>query len=224
MPQVSVAENGSAFVVEATREHGPAPIVGNLKAPPGVTMKLKRRMPPDPQLPRAFVPPSGELEIASLAEAGEYGLATSLEKWEKVLVTQNPAPLMERPRLGELPWTNAARCFLARVRFHTFPWGKAVLFLTTYAQESVRGPVNNSTLTLTVQGVTHDRKYAVKGHFEIRHPALPDTLWQRGEVYFDIVRAGPQVEAWLDRQPDEAFQPTVADYIRFLEAVKITRP
>ncbi|MFT5469994.1 MAG: hypothetical protein ACI8UO_005118 [Verrucomicrobiales bacterium] len=87
------------------------------------------------------------------------------------------------------------------------------MFLTSYVQGSTRGPVNNGMLVLTVQGFTHDGRYALKAHLEIHHPDLPDSLWVEdleGEAVIAIDDEIEETQAWLDKQSDDAFPPTFA--------------
>ena len=127
-------------------------------------------------------------------------------------------------QLSEIPWMNAGRCFHAKLQKHTFPWGKAILFLTSYVQGKTGGPVNNDMLVLVVQGLTFDGKYAVNGRFEIRHPRLPTNLWderKRGRAVFDIDHETEQAERWLNTQPDNSFSPTIETCISLLSALRI---
>lgn len=125
---------------------------------------------------------------------------------------------------------NASRCFHGKAQIVEFPWGRAVMFLTTYVQgPTSETPVNNDMLVLTVQGLTADRRYAVNGRFDIRHPRLPDTMddWNApSRRSFDIGdnKQCSAAEAWLDRQPDESFQPSLGQYEMLLSALEIKAP
>jgi len=119
---------------------------------------------------------------------------------------------------------NAARCFHAKARIVDFPWGRAVLFLTTYVQGPNDSPVNNDMLVLVVQGLTNDGRYAVSGHFDIRHPLLPDTMDDsraKGRAYFSLEGETEAAEAWLNRQPDDSFRPSFAQYEKLLASLEI---
>ena len=128
-------------------------------------------------------------------------------------------------QLEEIPWFNAARCFHSNLRFRSFPWGKAVMFLTCYVQGGTGGPVNNDMLELVVQGLTSDGHYAVNGHFQIGHPKLPESLWDTrntgGKVRFSIDDQAQAAAKWLDTQDDNSFHPTMGQYEEFLGAVQI---
>ncbi len=224
-PQVRLAESVPGLEIEQPPQAYEARrLVGDIAVPPGVVLKLKRIRPLTPPAPRHLVPPSSEIRVVDLQEAGKYGLQTLIEKWHTLIESGDPAqagPLRDRPRISEIPWMNASRLFNARVRFHTFPWGKAVLFITSYAQSSVNGPVNNDMLTLVVQGLTNDGRYAVNARLELRHPELPESTWDRGAMRIDIMRNSSQTEEWLERQPDDAFRPAITDYLRLLEGLQI---
>jgi isoleucyl-tRNA synthetase len=127
-------------------------------------------------------------------------------------------------QLSEIPWMNAGRAFHAKLRSRTFPWGRALLFLTTYTQGPGPGPVNNDMLVLVVQGLTHDGRFAVNGRFEIHHPQLPDSADEKPRVekhFFDLDEPGDAAEKWLDAQADESFDPSLQDYEAFLSALEI---
>lgn len=70
-----------------------------------------------------------------------------------------------------------------------------------------------------------DGRYAVNGHFEIRHPKLPDLDWRAGDkgrkVYFSVDEETEAAERWLDGQADESFEPSFAAYEEFLTALRI---
>lgn len=120
---------------------------------------------------------------------------------------------------------NASRCFHGKLRKKTFPWGDAVLFLTSYVQGRTGGPVNNDMLVLVAQGLTKDGRYAVDARFEIRHPRLPDSLWderRKGKAVFSIDDECEEAEHWLDSQADGAFDPTFEQYEIFLSSLEIT--
>jgi len=120
---------------------------------------------------------------------------------------------------------NAGRCFHGKLRKVSFPWGDAVLFLTSYVQGNTGGPVNNDMLVLVAQGLTNDGRYAVNAHFEIHHPKLPNSSWderRRGLAVFSIDDECEEAERWLDEQPDVAFTPTIGQYEQFLSSLEIS--
>lgn len=99
-----------------------------------------------------------------------------------------------------------------------------MMFLTSYVQGGTGGPVNNDMLVLVVQGFTNDGRYAVKGHFEIHHPKLPNSAHDKsfaGKVYFPIDDEGDRAEKWLDAQADSAFTPSFSQYEALLAALEI---
>ena len=120
---------------------------------------------------------------------------------------------------------NAARAFHAKQRYRRFPWGKSVMFLTTYVQGGTGGPVNNDMLVLVVQGFTNDGKYAVNGRFEISHLMLPELDWKAEyagkRMNFSIDDETDKAKRWLDEQPDDSFKPSFQQYEEFLNALEI---
>ena len=120
---------------------------------------------------------------------------------------------------------NAAHCFYAKLRRRSYPWGEAVIFLTSYIQGKTGGPVNNDMLVLVLQGITNDGRYAVNAHLQISHPLLPDSSWderRNGRVIFSIDDQTREAEQWLDSQPDDSFSPHFCEYEKFFQSLSIT--
>lgn len=227
IPKVNVLQNDSGITIADSHEHGQESLPGGINVPSGTTVALKRLEPLHNQEPRYFIPASGSLQIVCIRDPQKYKLTQNIEQWRRILdgkLSDAEIHNLLEKQLGEIPWMNAARCFHAKLQRHDFPWGKAVLFITTYVQGKTGGPVNNDMLALVVQGVTTDKKYAVNGHFEIRHPDLPINLWDKntgGKAVFDIDEETTQAEKWLNSQPDDSFQPPIQKYIDFLDALTI---
>ena len=230
-PKVTVLPNDSAIQVATIQDHGPKTLLGQVDAPPdipsGTTISFKRIEPLHNGEPRYFIPASGRLKIVSVEHPKKYNLTKVLHAWKSFLDTDVPKAEIHgrlENQLSEIPWMNAGRCFHAKLRIHSFPWGKAILFLTTYVQGRTGAPVNNDMLVLVVQGLTSDGKYAVNGHFEIRHPLLPTDSWdkrKRGKAVFSIEDETEQAERWLNTQPEDSFSPTIQTYISLLSALRI---
>lgn len=228
---MSVLRNDSAIEIASTRNHGPETLLGAIDAPPdipsGTTISFKRIQPLHNKEPRYFIPASGRLKIVSVENPKKYNLTKNLDAWKTLLDAEVPQSEMHarlEKQLSEIPWMNAGRCFHAKLQKHKFQWGKAILFLTSYVQGKTGGPVNNDMLVLVVQGLTYDGKYAVNGHFEIRHPRLPTNLWderKREMAVFDIDDETDKAERWLNAQPDSSFSPTIETYISLLGALRI---
>ncbi|HEY2799376.1 MAG TPA: hypothetical protein VGI85_02190 [Chthoniobacterales bacterium] len=149
--------------------------------------------------PRYFIPASGALQVVSTEDPAAYDtrvvhFGETVREWKRLSdssISLGPATQarLNKEQLGEIPWTNAAHCFYAKLRRRSYPWGNAVLFLTSYIQGSTGGPVNNDMLVFVLQGITNDGRYAVNAHLEIRHPMLPDSLWDKrreGRAVFSI--------------------------------------
>lgn len=119
---------------------------------------------------------------------------------------------------------NAGRCFHGKLRHRSFAWGTALMFLTTYVQGKTGGPMNNDMLVLVVEGLTHDGRYAVNGHFEIHHPKIPDTGEEATDphkVEISFEEEPERAEGWLDSQADTSFTPPFDQYEAFLAALEI---
>ena len=241
VPNVSVKPSGSGIEITDVQAHGPKNLLGpnvavggtpsHSDTPSGVTVNLRRIRSLHNKEPRYFIPASGSLQVVSIERYGDYpGQQGSLSRWRELLqsgeaVDPGTQKMLHKSQLAEIPWMNAARCFHGKIRKRTFPWGNALMFLTSYVQGGTGGPVNNDMLELVVQGLTKDGRYAVNGHFEIRHPKLPDSSWDtgsKGKVRFSIDDETEAAERWLDSQNDGAFEPTLDQYESFLAALQIS--
>ncbi|HEV7404074.1 MAG TPA: hypothetical protein VGO11_14135 [Chthoniobacteraceae bacterium] len=233
------ARNVNSIKVGAVRRHGPETLLGSSSepdVPSGVSIGVQRMHALYNQEPRYFIPASGELQVVSLERAARYNtkwhdFEEDVRGWKALLAADRlPSALRQAgQQLTEIPWMNAAHVFLAKPRRRTYPWGKAILFLTTYVQGSTGAPVNNDTLVLVAQGITNDGRYAVNGRFEIRHPKLPVSTYTgraSGKVYFmkdDEYRTG-RAGRWLNAQSDDSFEPTFGEYDGFLAGLRISPP
>lgn len=237
IPMVHVAPNPSGIEIGDAETHGPRNLLGSIDAPPdipsGVRLSIRRMQPLHNKEPRYFIAASGRLDVVSIERPARYPqFEDTIPKWRTLLEGARLSPretreILYREQLGEIPWMNAGRCFHAKLRHRTFGWGRAVLFLTTYVQGKTGGPVNNDMLVLVAQGLTADGRYAVRGHFEISHPKLPDSSWdekRRGRALFDIDEETGRAEKWLDRQSDRSFAPSLSQYETFLAALQIEAP
>ena len=213
------------------RTHGPENFFGS--GPPnissGVTAALKRKQNLHNKEARYLIAAPGKLQVVSMEGPGAANYPALMSTWRDLfdadLDTGSPArTALYQKQLSEIPRMNAGRAFHAKLRSRTFPWGKALMFLTTYVQGSGPGPVNNDMLVLVLQGFTHDGKFAVNGRFEINHPQLPDSAEEKPSAekrFFDLDEPGDAAEKWLEEQPDESFSPSLQDYEAFLSALEI---
>jgi hypothetical protein len=233
IPVVTVAPNSSDIQIKSTENHAQKNLIipdGSPDIPSGVTISIELIHPPQYGKLHYSFPASGTLQVVNIEHPSAYNLDDTIRSWKSILdgekvPDQEALKMLDSP-LEEIPRINAARCLLAKVRCRTYPWGRAVLFLTCYENAISDEPVSNDILTLTVQGFTNDGRYAVNGRFEIHHPKLPGfwPLRARKIVQFDVEKQGKQAEAWLNGQPDDAFQPTFAQYETFLQSLQITPP
>ncbi len=223
-----------AFSIEDYKNRDPHNLIsgsyGKPNVPPSVTITLKRTKPLHNREPRYFIPADSTIKVVILSHSARYGINRLLKSWhrffERSPSSENAKAEFLKAKLREIPFVNAGECFHAKLQRHDFPWGKSVLFLTSYVQGRTGGPVNNDMLILVVQGFTNDWRYAVRAHFSIRHPRLPESLWDKttkGKVIFDIDEQDDQAEQWLDNQPSDSFQPAIQDYISLLSTLKISR-
>jgi hypothetical protein len=241
IPRVVVQPNDSGIEVSSIQSHKPGWLIGrsldadgNLSRPdiPARTVIQVKRTRSIPYKGGYFISASGVVQVASVERYSDYGknATAALLRWRDLLSSPHPLgdqeqKMLYQTQLSEIPWMNAGRCFHGKLRKRSFPWGDAVLFLTSYVQGSTGGPVNNDMLVLVAQGLTKDGRFAVNAHFEIHHPKLPGSSWderRQGLVMFDIDDEGKEAERWLDHQPDDAFSPTFEQYERFLNSLEIS--
>ena len=245
VPQVRVLPNESGVTIGNFQAHGPYNLLGESRdaitnrpdppdVPTGVWTRIKRMQPLHNTEPRYFIPASGALQVVSIENPVAYNtryvhFGATVREWKGLSDSSIPLGPMTQARLnkeqlGEIPWTNAGHCFYAKLRRRSYPWGDAVIFLTSYIQGRTGGPVNNDMLVFVLQGITNDGRYAVNAHLEIRHPLLPDSLWDKrreGRAVFSIDDETKQAEQWLDAQPDDSFDPTFAQYEKFFDSLRI---
>lgn len=225
IPKVSLAPNSSGITFGKREIHGPKCLMKSVGSTPdvpsGVVAWIERDHGKETG-PNAV----GMIEVVSIEHPDTYKLSKTVNRW-KQLIEGLPQAEMEKllynAQLQEIPWNNAGRCFPAKFRRREYPWGKAAIFLTPgYAQGKTGEMVNNRRLKFVVQGITHDGRYMVKGHFSIRHPALPDISEDtKGKLLFDFDTEDRKAAQWLNTQPDHVFEPAFSEYEAFLQALRI---
>ena len=235
-----IGPNNSGIEIGAIKQNGPSYLIGESRdadgkpSPPDIpsrtTIEVKRVQSLHNKEPRYFIAASGMVQVVSIERYSDYGGTARLAKWRNLLSTSDvlgdsEQKMLNITQLSEIPWMNAGRCFHSKLRKRSFPWGDAVLFLTSYVQGRTGGPVNNDMLVLVAQGLTRDGRYAVNAHFMIGHPMLPDSSWderRKGKSVFSIDDECNKAEHWLDSQPDDSFAPSIAQYETFLSSMQIS--
>lgn len=245
LPAVEIVPNESGITIGDFNPHGPKYLLGGIPyrngqpapfdVPAGVWARAKRLESLYNSEPRYFIPASGSIQVVSIERPAAYNtpyknFEADVERWKWLLGSAELGPetqaYLNHQQLSEIPWTNAGSCFHAKLRRRSFPWGNALIYLTSYVQGSTGGPVNNDMLVLVLQGMTKDGRYAVNAHMEIHHPGLPTSLWDKrteGLAVFSIDDQTQEAEKWLDAQPDDSFAPSFRQYDEFFEALRITR-
>ncbi len=232
IPQVSILMNQSGWVTGGLLIHGPRNLMKfstntSPDIPSGISIEVTRT--PTPGTQEAL----GILQILSIECASKYNtkhfnFEDTINTWRTIVessesVNSKTRQTLSNPKLNEIPWVNAGRCFEGKVRVRTFPWGKGVLFITSYAQGTLGVPVNNEDIHLVVQGLSRDGRYAINGHFKINHPNLPATAWdtgRKGLKIFSIDDEAKLAEKWLDQQPDDSFSPSFQQYESMLQGLE----
>ena len=240
IPRVTISSNNSGIEIGKIEKSGPSYLISgsvdkNGKTfPPDIpsrtSIEVKRVRSLHNKEPRYFIPASGIVQVVSIERYSDYNGTAALGGWRSLLVSSNQLAdndqkMLYEKQLSEIPWMNAARCFHGKLRKVSFPWGDAVLFLTSYVQGNTGGPVNNDMLVLVAQGLTKDGRYAVNAHLEIHHPKLPDSCWderRQGRAVFSIDDETEEAECWLDEQSEDLFTPTIGQYEQFLSSLEIS--
>ena len=243
VPQVKFRQNDSGVIVSSIQRRnagwlmtGDSPTNAS---PPDVPTRtiiaVRHRQPLHNKEPRYFVKAPGMVQIVSIEHYADYGTkwadkGADLERWRSLISSAGPVvppgrEVRDVMGMAGIPWFNASQCFYGKLRRKRFPWGDAVLYLTSYIQGRTGGHVNNDMLVLVVQGLTKDGRYAVNARFEIRHPGLPDSLWDespKDRMLLPLEGGEGAVERWLDTQPDYSFSPGIGQYESFLSAMEIS--
>lgn len=192
--------------------------------PSGVWARVTRSNPIRVKGSRYMVSASGSLCVVTIDPA-VWKMTETAAALKQALYSGSRWAILPRSYV-EIPSMNAARCFVSKLRVLDFPWGRGLVFITTYVQGSTGAPVNNDMLVLVLQGLTTDGRFAVSGHFDIRHPRLPDTMDNvkaSGRRVFDIDdrSALNKAETWLNRQSDDSFHPSIPRYVALFSALEI---
>jgi hypothetical protein len=148
----------------------------------------------------------------------------NIDKLKKLLAVQ-PTEVSER--IPDLPVANADRIFHSHLNFFNFQNGKAVSYLTMYAQDV--SPVTNERLVYVVQGITDDGAYYVSGMFPVTHPSLPNNFddamkgkdpTKFSQTFQDYLL---DVQTQLNAQKIESFTPNLGALDALVASVKITK-
>jgi len=176
----------------------------------------------------------GVVEVVSVERPAAYGLTELIRKWRSLIDADGGSAaetnaILYDSQLIEIPYAGAGRASVAKIRRHSFPWGRAIMFLTTGYTQGPTGdtPVNSDSLQFIVQGFTNDGRYAVSCHFGIRQPRLPESADDKklkGKVIFNWDKEDKEAAKWLDTQADDSFEPTPERYETFLESLRIEPP
>lgn len=240
IPSIHLAPNSSGITLGCTKSHGPKNLllaIGTAPDVPSGTWALVERIRPI----LAGEPHNGVLggiEVVSIERPEDYDrgrihFADTIREWRLLIDTESMTKgevdkILYQDQLEEIPWQNAGRAHPVKLRRCAFPWGNAVLFLTVgYSQGHTGEVVNNERLLLVVQGITHDGRYAVHGHFVMRNPRLPSSSEDkshRGKVIFDFDDEEEKAAKWLGAQPEDSFEPTFLQYETFLQSLQIEPP
>lgn len=181
---------------------------------------------PDPRTP--------QLRVFPVADYRALFHAAERAAFERQLATlQNVlrnGTLERTDTLDILPTVEAAPLFFAQAKLLHFSGGRAVRYLTQYAQE--QSVIANGNLFLTVQGLTSDGRYYIAAYLPLRTRLLPESYDQASEdlkrtVYGDNAesyrRYLEQTVNMLNVLKSADFEPELGKLDRLIESLVISR-
>ena len=108
----------------------------------------------------------------------------------------------------------------ARFERKSYPWGKAISFLTSSTQNREYSPSNDS-LRYEVWGVTQDDRHVVHAVFNTTHAKLPsDSLRAREVTSTNALKNDPDY-VLIERSPPQDFQPSLTSIDNIVGSLKM---
>lgn len=165
MPKVSLPPNDSGIECSEFRLVPPFNRMGTYKGkpdvPPSLVAVIKRQAAIKTPAGGYMLAPAGRLHVLSLGHPRSFPGSIKWRNSLLLMLDELPGKDGAHFQVPELPWMNAGQMFHAKIRTVKFPWGTGILFMTAYAQGRMGGPVNNDSLVLNLQAITHDHKHAI---------------------------------------------------------------
>jgi len=108
----------------------------------------------------------------------------------------------------------------ARFERKSYPWGKAISFLTTSTQNREYSPSNDS-LRYEVWGVTQDGRHVVHAALCTSHPKLPPDSLRAREVTSTVALKKDPDYALIERCPPQDFKPNLTSIDKMIGSLKM---
>lgn len=147
----------------------------------------------------------------------------TIDNLDQFLTTQSRAGFYAG--LPFLPMWPAVQFFDTNLAFIDFENGSGVRYLTMFGQAIY--PIDNQYLFYTFQGLTDDGRYYVSAILPVTHPGLPDDGfamvddWLAFEDGWETYLS--ETTFWLDAQPSEFFNPSLADLDAMITSIQVNR-
>lgn len=162
-----------------------------------------------------------EIKIFSVQEFRNVNenVGESLDELAAILDAQPQDP----PDIGVYHFFNAAQFLHSQEAYLEFQNGRGIRFISQYGQAAY--PVGYPHMFYAFQGLTDDHAYYVSVILPISHPSLPEAeSVEVDQAFYDNYETYlVDVEAQLDEQPPESFQPSLLVLDAMLETLRVDR-
>jgi hypothetical protein len=150
----------------------------------------------------------------SAFEAVNQAAAEQISELRRILLQRPPKVIGEVPFL---PLFNAAQVIQTQYEYLAFEGGSGVRFITQYGQGL--GPINNTELFYTFQGLTDHGDYYVAAILPVSHPDLPADASVMPEGDWEGYIS--DVEQQLNASAPSSFQPDLAALDQMIRTLTI---
>ena len=150
-------------------------------------------------------------------------LWSSLDLLKKLLANRPTATALDHdPRYdfnyNVFPPRNATQEFHVKLHYIDAEWGSGYMVLTQFGQDGGT-PANNEEMCCLFQGLAKGGTHLLTGEFHVTHRGLPNLIDQTD----DSRKKGDYKpdSAFLNRQADDSFQPSLIDLRQMLESIRL---
>lgn len=159
-----------------------------------------------------------------------------VEKLRKLLTTRSKGDL-DRLGVPVYPIRNAGELIQAKTQYFDANWGSGIFFVTSFSSGVEEYP-DNHTLEYLFEGLSKDGKFLVSASFKITHPNLsspgyrPHLSGTSGPLDAPVRRVGQaaadaataKAQAFLPRQPDNSFHPSLGKIRQWVATLTVREP